>query len=70
MFNSIDVEAIFDGSIASTIALSSWLPSGGTQNSARETSKDLANETSSNMIKTHPYAHPQHMEVAKHFISV
>jgi len=31
--------------------------------------KGLSNETScSNAVWTHPYAHPQHIKVAEHFI--
>ena len=32
--------------------------------------KGLPNETSSNVIRTHPYKHPQHMKVIIHCICV
>ena len=34
------------------------------------TSKSLVSMSSCNVARTHPYAHPQHMKVVKHFVYV
>jgi hypothetical protein len=41
---------------------------GVTQNSSQSNSKSLADMSSWNVARTHPYAHPQHMAVVKHCV--
>jgi hypothetical protein len=63
----IDVRSIWIGSTASITALHHELLPGSYQE-FEQNPKSLVNTSSHNAARTHPYAHPQHMKVVKHFV--
>ena len=67
-----EVGALLNGSLESTTALIYSLPLLRFIKNSKIvlTSKSMADKSSCNVIRIHPYAHPQHMKAMKHLICV
>ena len=65
----IDMRLIWIWSSASITAFRHHLLPGSNPEFS-PTSKSLVGMSSCNVVRTHPYAHPQHMKVVKHFVYV
>ena len=68
----IDIKSILNGSMASINALrysTVYHLAAGTPNS-KGVFGIWADRSQGNVVRTHPYAYPQHMKVVKHFIYV